>query len=183
MPDTQATRLSDAEFKALIDEFIEAKAEENQFYSSTLGARPVARPAAPNQELDALQAHLDARGLRFPPNYRQFLGIHNGVEGLLYPLNLYGSREVMRHDRFIEAMFDENPGCRQFVIAGSPRSGDIVSFDVNAPTKDGGYEVVWLTAEGDAERDKDFVSFLRAYLQVTRDTIARERADRANLQP
>lgn len=182
MPDTDAP-MTDAELKSLIDEFIEAKAEENQFYASTVGIRPAARPPATDEELDALQAHLSALGLRFPASYRQFLSIYNGVEGLLYPLTLYGVQEVMRHDSFIEAIFDEYPGCRQFVIAGSPRSGDIVSFDVNAPTDNGGYQVVWLTAEGDAERDSDFVAFLRAYLQVTRETIAQEKADRANLQP
>jgi hypothetical protein len=182
MPESEV-RLSDAELKALIDKFIEAKAEENQYYSATVGVRPSARPPASSEDLDALQAHLSALGLRFPPSYRQFLSTYNGVEGLLYPLNLYGVKEVMSHDTFIEAMFEEYPGCKQFVVAGSPRSGDVVSFDVNAPTSGGGYEVVWLTAEGDAERDADFVSFLRAYLQVTRDTIAKEKADRANLQP
>lgn len=182
MPATEAP-LSDVELKSLIDEFIEAKAEENQFYSSTVGTRPTARAPASDVELDALQAHLGAKGLRFPPSYRKFLSIYNGVERLLYPLTLYGVQEVMRHDTFIEAMFDDYPGCRQFVIAGSRRSGDIVSFDIKAPSDDGGYQVVWLTAEGDAERDADFVSFLRAYLQLTRETIAQEKANRANLQP
>ncbi len=82
------------------------------------------------------------------------------------------------HD-MINAMFDEHPGCRHFIIAGGERTGDKVAFNVDSTPIDGEYEVVWLTEGGGEEHDKDFLSFLRAYLQVTEETIAMEKENRA----
>lgn len=176
--------LTDQEMKELLDTFIEAKAEENQYYSSTLGLRPQPGSSATEADLQALDEYLLAKDLYAPTAYKQFLRIYNGVELLLYPLSLYPVSKVIGKHEFIEAMFDEHPGCRDFVIAGGGRlSGDIVAFDVKSKSSNGDYEVVWLTESGGVERDPDFVSFLRAYLKVTEDTIAQEKADRANLKP
>lgn len=178
-----SSALTDHQMKELLDSFIEAKAEENQYYSSTVGQRP--KPGLPATEaaLWALDQYLLAKNLRAPEAYKQFLRIYDGVELILYPLSLYPISKVIGKHDFIEAMFDEHPGCRDFVIAGGgTRSGDIVAFDVESEAPNGDYDVVWLTESGGVERDPDFVSFLRAYLKVTEETIAKEKADRANLK-
>lgn len=176
----QSKTLTDEEMKMLLDKFIEAKTEENQYYRATKGLRPRPNPPATEADLRALDEHLQAKGLQAPAAYKQFLRIYNGVELLLYPLSLYSVAEVIGKRDFIEALFDDHPGCRDFVIAGdssNTRSGDIVAFDIKSKAPDGGYKLVWLTEGGSVSRNRDFVTFLRCYLRVTKETIAQDKAD------
>lgn len=177
----QSKILTDEEMKTLLDNFIEAKTEENQYYRATIGLRPRPNPPATEAELRALDEHLQAKGLQAPAAYKQFLRIYNGVDQLLYPLSLYSIAEVIGKCDFIEAMFDICPGCRDFVIAGGTnrgktRTGDIVAFDIQSKAPDGSYKLVWITEGGRVSRNRDFVTFLRAYLRVTKETIAQDKA-------
>lgn len=180
MATKKAKALTDAEMKKLLDDFIEAKAKENQFYKKTVGVRPTPGAPATEEQLRALDTHLASKGLTAPEAYKQFLRIYNGVELLLYPLSLLSIEQVIGKQDFIESMFDRNPGCRDFVIAdgGGTRSGDIVSFDIKKPSETG-YPLVWIQENGSVSRSADFVKFLKTYYRVTLETIEQEEADRA----
>jgi hypothetical protein len=174
-------RLTPNPMKELLDRIIDAKYRENTFYYDE-PERPEPGPPAGAETLSRLDAYLAGKGLRIPPSYREFLGIYDGIKGVLGP-----GYSLLPVHAVVEEAYDvlpenqkEFPNLCEFVFAAGDTL-NFMGFDVATGAADGEYEAVEVDADGGEWRHRSFRAFLEAYLEVLRGRVAAEEQDRQNL--
>lgn len=167
--------------KQLLDSIIEAKYKVGHFYRAN-PVRPLPGEPASQSDLERLDVHLASHGLHAPESYRLALSVYNGVEHMLAnEYSLLSVNAVVNHEYdLLPEMNEYFPSCCHFVLAAGNTSA-FIGFDVDAPTTDGGYEVVSITPEGTSSRKGSFQDFLEGYLAALRKKIASEEKDRQSL--
>ena len=169
-----------AQIQKLWEEIVDAVYERDTYYDEHPKRAQMGPPATP-AELAELERHL---GVRLPPSYAAFLSLYNGVEGFFDDVPLLSTSELISgRGEWREDIAEIDPDLAKFPFAGSGTSaaGHFV-FDTRTVDADGEMPVIHLAADGDKTRYKSFVAYLRKFLKVVKETIAAERADRANLK-
>lgn len=169
------------EVKDLVDQIIEAEYKVNSFYDEQ-PTRPKGNKSASNLELEQLDSHLAKKGFIAPDIYIKMLSVYNGVENLFADsFSLMSINEVIEEDYgILDEMIDDFPSCCEFVIAGG-NTTEFIGFDISESSEDGGYQVVWVSDEGDEWRSENFEAFLKDYLLQLESNILSQEKDRKNL--
>jgi hypothetical protein len=171
--------MTDAEMRLLIEETVRAQHAAAAF---TLGAglACLRAPASPDA-LVRLARHLSASGLHFPPSYRQFLGITDGIDDLMdrYGVSFRSADEVIAESASDKA-WARTP-VHRFVIA-SGNSNSFIGFDPRTVAPDGEMHVVLFDDIGEENESDSLEQFLREQLDFFQSVVAGEQADRASLK-
>jgi hypothetical protein len=163
--------------KKLIEEMVEAEYELQKFVEDT-PVRPVPRQPASARELAALEGYLRKAKLPFPPSYRKFLSICNGIDNFMSNFSLLDIAGVMQGPSPNQKKY--YPSYAPFVI-GKGISLEFLSFETKNPDNDE-LEVVFVTDEGEESRYDDFRQFMVEHLEALNTELASERADRKKLK-
>ena len=171
--------MTDAEMRQLIQETVGAQHRAAAFTPGAGLAR--LRAPASADALDRLAKYLSANGLRFPPSYRQFLSITDGIDDLMdrYGVSFRSADEVIAESASDKA-WARTP-VHRFVIA-SGNSNSFVGFDPRTVAPDGEMHVVLIDDIGDEDESDSLEQFLREQLDFFEDVVSGEQADRAGLK-
>ena len=163
--------------KKLIEEMVEAEYELQKLVADE-PVKPIPRPPASTKELAALEAHLRKAKIPFPPSYRKFLSICNGIDDFMSHFSLLDVAGVMQGPSSNQKKY--YPSYAPFVI-GKGTSLEFLAFETANPDGDE-LEVVFVTDEGEESRYADFRQFMVEHLEALHDELESERADRRTLK-
>ena len=163
--------------KKLIQDLVEA-GYTLQKYVEDRPVRPEPGPPATAKELANLESYLSERKLPFPPSFREFLTICNGLKDFEPNISLVSIKELMTPPH--KSLLKGYPSLSRFMI-GRGDTLEFIAFDPET-VRDGEMEVVWVSDVGDESRDPDFSQLLRKRLAYFRRCIKREKADRKGLK-
>lgn len=161
----------------VIQHIVEARQTLRDFYSIRLPV-PVPNPPVSANELAALEEGLRRRKLPFPPSYRAFLTVCNGILAFDGRLDLLSTKQVLEPvDASLKTDF---PMLSKFVI-GSGNTSAFISFDPETVSKSDEMEVVWVMEDGGEFRYPDFRTLLQMYRDELQKNLAQKEADRRDL--
>jgi hypothetical protein len=163
--------------KTLIRDIVEAEYELQTFVEDE-PMRPVPGAPARAKELASLEAHLRGAGLPFPPSYRSFLAVCNGIEGYRSYFSLLDVAGVMQTPPPTYAR--RYPVLARFII-GRGDSLEFLAFDSDGAVGEE-LAVVFVADDGEETRYSNFAEYLTRRLAQVRRALDRERADRKGLK-
>ena len=168
------------ELRAVIEETLSIQ-EKNAAYRRRRPPAATMRPPVSDTDLAALEALLAERGLALPPSFRTLLLVSDGVPNYMqaHRLSLRGAREIVASSESDEEWDDFEP-LHKFVFA-SGQTGDFVAFDGSAPASSGELPVVLVDSDGSRTRYADLPEFLLEQLDVQRNVLETNLANRAGL--
>ena len=160
----------------LWSEIVRVEAELDQ-YTDYSFPPPEPNPPATAAQLEALQEHL---GLQLPPSYREFLGLHNGIENFEYDLHLMSTEQIIANDEgWVEDLADEEPELARFFLAGDDdTNAGCYVFDHQKVDDGGEMEVVHFSMRLEETRWPSFLDLLEERLKRSEEHLKSERADR-----
>jgi hypothetical protein len=163
--------------KKLIEDIVKAEFTL-QGYTEDDPVRPVPGPPATAAELAALESYLRGQQLPFPPSYREFLTLANGVRGFKSNFSLVSADVVASPPH--KSLVRRYPALSRFMI-GRGNSLEFIAFD---PGKAAGeeLEVVSVADNGDESRYPDFGQYLHERLGQLRRSVELEQSDRKGLK-
>lgn len=163
--------------KQLIQDLVEAE-HTLQGYVEEEPPRPEPGPPATAKELATLDTYLRDRKLPFPPSYRVFLSICNGLKNFKADVSLVSIKELMHppHKNLVR----KYPSLSRFMI-GRGDTPEFIAFDPDT-VRDGEMEVVVVSDIGDESRYHDFDQYLHARLKHVCRSIELEESDRKGLK-
>jgi hypothetical protein len=139
-------------------------------------------PPASAVDLQRLATHLASHGIAFPPSYLQFLSLFDGIEGFrrLESFDLRSVAVILSEAEDDEEELEDFAPVNRFVI-GTGYATAVVGFDPSSVDPLGEMKVVEFSVDGDATEHASFEAFLQFNLELFREILAREQADRAGL--
>lgn len=139
-------------------------------------------PPATAADLQRLATHLNGHGLPFPPSYLQFLALFDGIEGFrrLESFDLRSVAVILAEAEDDEEELEDFAPVNRFVI-GTGYATAVVGFDPSSADALGEMKVVEYSVDGDATEHASFEAFLQFNLELFREILAREQADRSGL--
>jgi hypothetical protein len=150
--------MTNAEMRLLIEEAVRGQHRAATFTPGAGLAR--LRAPASTEALARLATHLSANGLRFPPSYRQFLSITDGIDDLMdrYGVSFRSADEVIAESASDRA-WAWTP-VHRFVIA-SGNSNSFVGFDPRTVAPDGEMHAVLFNDKGEENEADSLTQFLQ----------------------
>lgn len=154
---------------------------ELEKFESDLDADEKYRTRTPAQEKDILALER-FWGHALPPSYRSVLSTHNGIRNFCPDFHLLSTKDIINDEYGAESFEETCPGKTRFIVACAQDDVHAVFLDFDRAKTSTEPNVVRVTAEGEVGRWSDFDAFLAEHLSTLTDELARERADRADLQ-
>jgi hypothetical protein len=161
--------MTDEEMRFLIEEAVRG---QHRAAALTAGAG-LARLRAPasTEALARLATNLRANGLHFPPSYRQFLSITDGIDDLMdrYGVSFRPADEVIAGLANRQA-WTWTP-VHRFVIA-SGNSNSFIGFDPRTVAPDGEMRAVLFNDKGEENEADSLPQFLQDQVDFFEDVVA-----------
>lgn len=172
-------------FRARLQRTVREIQTSHRELAKLLAMKPDSRPGkpAPEGSLHRVEA---SRGIPLPPDFRAFLGLHDGWKQISMGMNLLGTKDLLpgdAQDQVEEIVEIERDNGRDLgnplVFELSENDASLVFFDPATRKKDGTMEIVEYLYEENA-RHKDFLSYLQALVKRAKDWIAEEKRAQAD---
>jgi cell wall assembly regulator SMI1 len=141
-------------------------------------------PGPPASEAD-IRAAEAAIGVRFPPQYRAFLRMHDGYRWLAYPGDMLPLRDLMpgsaMHEQItkwkrLAAEYGGGEVLNGLFFASLGQPNNWIYFDLDRPTEGAEYTVVRFTPDESSEFP-DLIAFLESRIDVCNVEIPDEGED------
>ena len=172
--------LSRNKMKSLIDEIIEIGNELKRYYElEEIHAK--ANSAPPKAAIKAFDERFSGK---IPPSYIQLMSIYNGIENFewddvsILPIEFLMKNDDLEEDWVDAGVFEKGD---LFVFAQSNSDALAVAFLIKTGDEDDEMEVIHFDAGGTLGKYKNLSEYLRARHFWFKESLEKEKADRAGL--